>query len=372
MARTLGSTPISKRKPTSKGKAKKAGKAPAATKALPPAQSTRSRRRRPASPASPAAGDDDGTETEDVDTDMEDGPGEVETVADQPLSSMTLEQIKIRQIQRQMEREDELHTVKMAAAAGLTSSKTQSTGMADITEDDYGESSLSPFQREKLLLFPGIPKKDVIAILKGTFSPMNLPNLDRNVATDRESEFTLSLEGGQLKSKKTIGKHSAFGTTPKLWSRTFLTYMSIVVSCFGAQFPALVVKLVVFHQKVIKLSETYKWQGAVLNMAIEWHERQASTGITDTAAWDLTPSFIDEWTRGHQLGQPSTKSPSNPSNSSARSKEPNTPGRLCRNYNKPQGCTFEGCRRDHECETCGEKHPGYKHTDKKKATARKE
>jgi hypothetical protein len=112
------------------------------------------------------------------------------------------------------------------------------------------------------LLFPDIAKKDVIALLKGIFSPMTLPSLDRNAATDRESNFTLSLEGGQLKSKKTVGRHSAFRTTQKLWWKTFLIYMSIVVSYFGAQFPTLLIKWIVFHQNVIKLSETYQWQGA--------------------------------------------------------------------------------------------------------------
>ena len=193
----------------------------------------------------------------------------------------------------------------------------------------------------------------MIAIIKNTFSPLNLPSLDRNSTVEHDTEYAISLVGGQLKQKKVVGKLASFGTTPDTWSTTFLIFAAIVSSFFGPQFPTLTAKLLFFHNKILKLAKTYKWQGAVLNLAIEFHERRVSTGLTDASAWVLDANLIDDFTRGHQLGarDPASSSSSKPKGSSNKS------GVVCQNYNKDKGCHFDGCERDHVCENCGEGHP---------------
>ena len=132
---------------------------------------------------------------------------------------------------------------------------------------------------------------------RSTFPPSIVTPL-----SEHDTEYAISLVGGQLKQKKVVGKLASFGTTPDTWSTTFLIFAAIVSSFFGAQFPTLTAKLLFFHNKILKLAKTYKWQGAVLNLAIEFHERRVSTGLTDASAWVLDANLIDDFTRGHQLG----------------------------------------------------------------------
>ena len=244
----------------------------------------------------------------------------------------TLAQLQLRTARRDEERKEELHQAQLRLLEAQANNRPGAQVHEDIdAEDDYGESSLSPAQRQQLCLFPGQHKKDVIAIIKNTFLPRNLPALDRNSSQEHEAE---------------------------LWSRTFLIYTAIVMAFFGAQFPTLGPKLIFFHNKIIKLAKTYKWQGAVLNLAIEFLERRVSAGITDTSAWEIDTALIDEYTRGHQLGPaPLANTSSSKPRQSFIDSSTNKAGIICQNFNKHKGCTTLGCKRDHLCETCGGSHP---------------
>ena len=186
-----------------------------------------------------------------------------------PPPPLTLEQIQIQTALEDQQRARDKHELEMRVMeAQLNGQAVQGVatqqGLAE--EDDFGESSLSPAQRQQLSLFPGQHKKDVIAIIKGTFLPRNLPHLDRNATAEAEPDYALvAASDGRLLQQKTTAKISSFGGTPKIWSKTFLIYAQILCVFFSTQFPTLIVPLLSFHARVLELADTYKWQDGVLN-----------------------------------------------------------------------------------------------------------
>lgn len=85
-----------------------------------------------------------------------------------------------------------------------------------------------------------------------------------------------------------------FGTTPDLWSETFLNYTMVMSDFFGVALPSLVRVLLLFHNKIKALSEIYEWQGAVLPLAIDFHTEITRGDHTNVAAWTMHRQWIDE------------------------------------------------------------------------------
>jgi hypothetical protein len=265
---------------------------------------------------------------------------------------------------RLIEAQIEAHT---AAAQGAI--RPRPDDEMEVDGDEFGENSLPPAHRQQLASFPGQQKKDIIAIAKNTFNPRNLPNLDKCHNFDHDdTENIISMDGDKLKTKKTVGKLSAFGATPKIWSRTFLIFVGIFMAFHGAQHPQLAYKMISFHNRIIELAGTYKWQDAVLNLAIRFLEERFSNGITEASLWVLPVTLIDEFTRAHMLptggdgggkkDRERKKTSLNPST--------NAPGVKCNNFNSEKGCTHSYCKRDHKCENCDGDHPVHKCFSKQK------
>ena len=287
---------------------------------------------------------------------------------------MTLEQIQIQTALEDQQRARDKHELEMRVMeAQLNGQAVQGTVTQQdrVEEDDFGENSLSPAQRQQLSLFPGQNKKDVIAIIKGTFLPRNLPHLDRNATAEAEPDYALvAASDGRLLQQKTTAKISAFGGTPKLWSKTFLIYAQILCVFFSTPFPTLIVPLLSFHARVLELADTYKWQDGVLNMALEWMERRRSTGQTDISAWELDTTFIDKYTRGREIGSRQPHSQGGGQSDSAQPKgfnpdsNTNHTGVICKLFNFKDSHD-KRCQRDYKCSMYKGDHPA-KGCDKKK------
>ena len=93
----------------------------------------------------------------------------------------------------------------------------------------------------------------------------------------------MSFEDGTLRSKKVMGKAAGIKTLT-IWSRTFLVYVSIVSTFHGVKHPAIVSKLISFHNDIIQLADTYDWQKAVLVLALFYHLTALAKGFADLAA----------------------------------------------------------------------------------------
>jgi hypothetical protein len=60
----------------------------------------------------------------------------------------------------------------------------------------------------------------------------------------------------------------------------------------GPWFPALVVAMFAFLNQIRRLSAIYKWQGLVLELAIEYYCHVINNGLTDSTLWQV---ILAQW-----------------------------------------------------------------------------
>jgi hypothetical protein len=298
--------------------------------------------------------DEDEDAEEEEETEQEDSEAMIIDNNDDPFEGVTdpVQRMQIKAMIADEKRKDaeeqrrqELHRLdldqRQAEIAGRGAAAT-------IAEDDLGESSLSPSERDQVLLFPTVPKKHIIAIARNTFDPGNLPYLE-NLILDDTTANIISFEDGMIKQSKSIGKASAI-KTPAIWSKNFNRYTAIVSVFHGIKHPLITAKLLEFHNDIIELSQTYDWSKAVLVLALLHHRTALHKGFADLNAWTLPTSLIDRYCRAH----PKQAAPSGPSSKPAS--VTNKTGVICRNFNY-RLCSGDNCQRDHKCDKCGGDHP---------------
>jgi hypothetical protein len=182
-----------------------------------------------------------------------------------PLSGVTdpLQRMQIRALMAEEKRKQEIHGLDVRHREAQMTGPSTSTAVPEAPMDDFGESLLSSLERQQVLSFPTVPKKHVIAIARNTFDPANLPSLDSLIVDDLTSDVTISFEDGKIKQSKNVGKASAIKSLA-VWSKNFITYVSIVSIFHGIKYPRIVRKLLEFHNIIGELSQTYDWHKAVL------------------------------------------------------------------------------------------------------------
>ena len=229
-------------------------------------------------------------------------------------------------------------------------------------------SSLSPEKKKVVDMFPHVPKVHIIAILRNTFKPENLPKLERTTTSNYEAEQGLAMDNGTIVSRATLGRVSAFGNTPSRWSKCFLTY-TVILCSFFRQDPKLLVVMMSFHEAVIRLSDTYEWQTGVLTAALAFHNYRIENNILDTDAWVMSVDFSTYYIAGKVKKRTSIAAAprsNKGSHQANRGQSPNETADICRNYNKGK-CTWPDCRRRHVCnmEGCEKEHKAINHKDEK-------
>jgi hypothetical protein len=293
-----------------------------------------------------------------------DSPPEDELSIDEINRQIALDTLRHQREMHELERRRAQIDTQPAGGTG--------TSQDVLEEDEFGESSLTPAERQHLTLFPRVDKKHIISIVKHKFHANNLVYLDRQAAAEAEPEMSITLSNGAWKQKKVVGKLSDFGPTSEIWSRNFLVFVQILQAFFGTTHPTLSIELLNFHGRIVKLAKIHKWQGCILNMAVEFMERRRSESLTDATAWRLDYTTINEWTLDTQLlANPQSVGTSSAPSAGRRPRIPNTNGQAfhadapsnnpsvtCRMYNTPRGCSESLCRRKHNCSHCGGAHSG--------------
>jgi len=272
----------------------------------------------------------------------------------------TLEQQTKRLALAKHEREMEIldiqkKTAELAAAAAASSQGAPGRSNAGLYEDSTGE--ISPQTLSLLVAHPGVPERLITAITKGTFNPLDLYKLRRGQSQfDINDGDELAMTDKGIKVKKTTGTLKDYGDNPKIWQAGFTTYMLIMSSLYGKDFPGLIHALLSFFQEVMMLADIYPWRDQVLHLAIDHHTLVTHQGVTNVKEWAIPSSRRDNYCR-------STMSKSINADSSRKRNNSDSQGNretyrdqarktICSKFNS-SGCTYGRCIRKHECEKCG-------------------
>ena len=179
-------------------------------------------------------------------------------------------------------------------------------------------------------------------IFEGKFDPTNLYKLRGKVSLSKDDDDEeISVSGGKLRAKKRSGTLKDY-QHPSVWSAAFLEYIAIT-SKFKTKYDDLTHPLILFHNRIMELSNTYSWE-AVLILALTFHKERIVMGINDTQAWRMSPTIVDEHLRNNLK----------PTKSSLSSR-PVSGNSYCMNWNKGD-CNWAACRRKHACSRCGKSH----------------
>jgi len=211
--------------------------------------------------------------------------------------------------------------------------------------------------------FPGINLVQLERIYTGAFEPSNLSKLRRvgGVVEDTHSQ-TISFEGGTLRSEPTKGKNRDFGNNSDIWEEGFISYASAVwFFSHDSSLPSLGPAILGFYLRIKKLGRIYKWQEAVLLVALEHHNEVMTKGQTNAEAWDVSESLVayfcnDETKR--TLTPPLPRAL--PARSSKRPRADTKPpfsDEICNLWNAGVCGKGGACSRRHVCSGCAGDHP---------------
>ena len=247
------------------------------------------------------------------------------------------------------------------AKAAATRAATAQKSSAIAVDNNQGKND-PPIVKTTLAAHPGIAAELIRKIYDNSFAPTMLPKLRTGRGADAFQESTVQIEGGELKTGPVPGRLKDFGNDSYIWSDAFENYMSIYSQIHCPKFPTLQAAMFLFHKQIITLSQTFKWQGAVLDLAIEYHTTILENGPTDADLWREIPSWIIMRLCPYekQLGYtpPTTRPQTNKRNSSTQGEIDRD--EVCNNFNRPLGCKWGSnkCYRKHECTKCGSKDHG--------------
>lgn len=177
------------------------------------------------------------------------------------------------------------------AAAAAPTHTPRRTGMED--DDIIGE--VPPEVANISLCFAGPPQEEIVRIFHNTFKAMNLYRL-RHMRGLRYEAFQdqerIGIEDRMLRLRKTSGTYIDFGKSfHEVWSEAFINYTAMLVSLFGKKAPSLYPVLTQFYGNILQFSKVYKWQEALLPMAIEVHMHIIAQQPSDTQKWVIPAEF---------------------------------------------------------------------------------
>ncbi len=125
------------------------------------------------------------------------------------------------------------------------------------------------------LRFSGLLQEETVRIFQNKFKSINPYRLRHMRGLRFDSLYDqdcISIEDGRLKLRKTSGAYKDFGKSfYEVWADAFHNYTTILVSVFGREVLDFHSALAEFYTNIYELSTVYKWQEAVLPMAIEAH-----------------------------------------------------------------------------------------------------
>jgi len=135
----------------------------------------------------------------------------------------------------------ERHAADMAQQAATAAAAAVAPQQAPAQVVDVSDGELPPEALAVTKHYARFPQKQLALIWNGKFDPFNLYKLygDPLVSGDDDIDVFLSFSEGRLLSKKPAGKLKDYGSDSRIWSASFLNYISIMTSFFSSMHPGL-------------------------------------------------------------------------------------------------------------------------------------
>ena len=172
-----------------------------------------------------------------------------------------------------------------------------------------------------------------------------------------------------MKLKGAIGNLCNFRATQDIWSKAFINYTMIINNFSRANFLTLSCVLFFFWSKIQNLSKIYKWQNAILPLAIDYHTNITLTNLTDVDAWTLPQFWINQYCALNYIFTAAALLSSHKQLVFSLADEyvnKKKTGEICCNCNT-KGCILSnGCFQEHKCSDCNSKKHGANTCTKRK------
>ena len=194
-------------------------------------------------------------------------------------------------------------------------SRVDLTGRGDEADDADDDGKVPPAVVPVLSILPGIPRETFVAIFDHSFRPkkdlikLRLPEYNSSLADDEAYEYKNTSSGLQLRK---VASLKDWGHDHSLWAHCFSNYMTIWASLFGDKYPSCWVGMTMFHRSISDFARIYRWQDAVLPLALSKHQLLVDRGLLTIARddWRIEQSLAGSYLR-HDLLLPSSGSKSN-------------------------------------------------------------
>lgn len=241
----------------------------------------------------------------------------------------------------------------------------------DLQDDDNLEENREPLPEVKPLIdiFPGVSAALLTRVFERKLKATELIRFKEKSVTEIDQEdsvFKMTELGGTVGFKKTAASLKDWGPNPQIWTTCFLAYLAVVGYLFGEKHPKAVPNLLMFMRQILDFAQTYQWSEAVLPLALNFHQYIMDKGELSTDNYLVTGPFREKYLR-HNLTL-SAKSPTNPPTrprQARNTRSSNNETDVCDKFNTT-GCSWEGCKRRHECTACGLSEHGASSCRKKK------
>lgn len=261
------------------------------------------------------------------------------------------------------DRKSWLQTIQAAVTSSLERGpKRQRIDLTGAGDDDHGKA-IPPALQPLLPRFSGIPRTALLAIHDQTFEArkhlikLRLPQYKSTASQDESFAYTSGVEGLQLRK---VHSMKEWGHDSLLWSHCFATYASAWTSIFGQSFPTATIGMWLFHRRICDLARSYRWQDAVLLLALDKHQLLLDKGISSLSVedWNIEASLEGQYLRLDTLLPSKVPAATNPQSSRSQraASQTNNGTTICQNYNTT-GCLWTACRRQYVCSKCEGEHP---------------
>jgi len=228
-----------------------------------------------------------------------------------------------------MEQEEEFHQARLAALKQPTPLEHTSTAKAD----EPGESYNLPEGSGTLELdLPGLARRDLYDIWKGSFRPENLARLRVHSGRPDLSDVA-TIENGKLISKRPTTSRKVY-ENKEVWFTGFTNYV-VIVSTLCVCPTNLHTRMLLWMNKIRDYSATYNWT-SILDLTLDYYGYVMDRNQLEPSNWDMPTQFeaaycraanMKAWSQGIEVrGIASKRSRKNTS-------PPLPPNKLCYSWN---------------------------------------
>lgn len=163
------------------------------------------------------------------------------------------------------------------------------------------------------------------------------------------------IKNGLIKLKRVTRTLHNFESTWDIRLESFINYYMIIVDFFDIAFPTFHRVFFLFYIKVCKLSKIYKWQIAILPLAINYHIEIITGNHIDIDVWALPQDWFDQYcSPNHILTASFISKKRDITIALKRLAKKKITEKVCQNFNI-KGYTFKKCAWEHKCSDCGPK-----------------